>query len=485
MTTRRLWPRTLRVRAVVSVLIVLTVGFVAVAAATTLSLDHFLVNRLDSQLRDAGNRYSISLEHNDHDVDNGAAQFQTVEGQANGTLGARVLNGSVTAAGIVGRRGADASVDSEARETLARIPVSGGARTVRLEGLGAYRILASKGRDGDILITGLPLAPVNSTIGRLVAIELVVFLTVLVAVGVGVAIVVRRTLRPLEEIAQTAAEIARRPMGSGSVSLPERAPVERPGSEVAIVATAVNTLVDEVESALSVREASEERLRRFIADASHELRTPVAVIRGYAEVAQRIGVEQPEEVQHSLQRIVGESERIGHLVDDLLLLARLDSGLELQHEEVDLTHAVLEAVSDAQVVDRSRIWRLDLPEEPVHVTADGPGVHQVVSNLLTNARTHTPPGTSVTTHLRVLPDGDVELTVADDGPGLPPELASRAFERFVRGQDGRQTSTGSSGLGLPIVAAIVEAHGGTISLDGQHGCTVRIVFPAHHQRKGD
>jgi two-component system OmpR family sensor kinase len=318
-----------------------------------------------------------------------------------------------------------------------------------------------------------------------VTIELVVFLSVLVAVAVIGTIVVRRTLRPLGEIAQTAAEIARRPMGSGSVSLPERAPVGRPGSEVAIVASAVNTLVDEVESALVVREASEERLRQFIADASHELRTPVAVIRGYAEVAQRIGGDQPDEVRHSLQRIVGESERIGHLVDDLLLLARLDSGLELQHEEVDLTHAVLEAMSDAQVVDRSHIWRLDLPEEPVLVDADGPGVHQVVSNLLTNARTHTPPGTSVTTRLRVLPNGDAELTVTDDGPGLPPELAARAFERFVRGQDGRQTSTGSSGLGLPIVAAIIEAHGGTISLDGQHGCTVRIVFPAHHVHKGD
>ncbi|MCW2497462.1 HAMP domain-containing sensor histidine kinase [Jatrophihabitans sp.] len=477
----RLRPRTLRTRIVVGIVALLAVGFVVIALATTLALSHFLAGRLDSQLAAAGSRYSINLEHDDHDADN-PGQFQSVEGQAVGTLGARILDGVVTAAAVIGRHDDQAAVSPEARAVLARLPIDSKPHTVHLPDLGAYRVVVARGQDGDVLVTGLPLQGVHQTIGHLVSIEVIVFLAALLVIGVAVAVGVRRTLRPLGRVAETAAEIARRPMGSGAVSLPERAPVGAQGTEVATVASAVNTLLEQVEGALQMRQASEERLRAFIADASHELRTPVAVIRGHAELAQRMSASpaQTEEVRASLRRIVGESERIGHLVDDLLLLARLDAGVPLQPELMDLTHVVLDAVADARVTAPEHSWQLVLPAEPLEIEADGTAMHQVVANLLANARTHTPPGTNVRTRLRLL-DGQVELSVSDDGPGVPAALASRVFERFVRGADARSTTTGSSGLGLPIVAAIVAAHGGTISLDGDHGCTVTVLLPAQPQ----
>jgi two-component system OmpR family sensor kinase len=224
------------------------------------------------------------------------------------------------------------------------------------------------------------------------------------------------------------------------------------------------------------RQSSEDRLRRFIADASHELRTPVAVVRSHSEYAQRVGADLPPAVQQSLSRITSESERMGHLVEDLLLLARLDSGRPLAAEPVDLTRVVLDAVSDARVAAPDHRWQLDLPAEPVVVVGDRDALHQVVANLLANARIHTPPSTTVRTTLAESATA-VELSVSDDGPGVPAELLPTVFERFAHGVDPRSESTRSSGLGLAIVAAIVHAHQGTIDLDsGPDGtrCDVRL-----------
>jgi two-component system OmpR family sensor kinase len=465
----------LRTRVVAIVLALVTVAFALVAVVTAVQLDGFLVQRLDQQLRAAGDRYALSLEHSDADVDDGR-QFD-VAGQATGTLGARVKGGVVTAAGVVGHDDGAAQPGAAARAVLGQLHPAHAARSRRLPGLGPYRLLAQRGDDGDVLITGLPLHPVEETIHRLIAIEAFVFGGTLLAVGAGVLVFVRLSLRPLTRVADTAARVAERPLSTGSVQLTDRAPAAPAGTEVGQLATAFNAMLAHVEASLHRRQESEERLRRFIADASHELRTPVAVVRSHAELARRQDEPLPPEVAHALVRIGAESERMGRLVDDLLLLARLDSGRPLAHEEVDLTRIVLEAAGDARVAGPDHRWQLELAEEPVLVGGDPHALHQVVANLLANARTHTPAGTTVRTGVHLV-GPTAELVVADDGPGIPAATRERLFERFVRGHDGRVAGTSSSGLGLAIVAAIVHAHGGEVDVTSHPGATeFRVRLP--------
>jgi two-component system OmpR family sensor kinase len=234
------------------------------------------------------------------------------------------------------------------------------------------------------------------------------------------------------------------------------------------VGAALNILLDHVETSLAARQRSEQQVRQFVADASHELRTPLATIAGYAELARR----QPEATATALEKVESESARMTSLVEDLLLLARLDSGRPLADDIVDLTKLLLEAVADARVRAPGHVWRLVLPEEPVEVRGDTHRLHQVATNLLTNAHHHTPPGTTVTVTGR--PDGFV---VHDDGPGFPAHLTDHAFERFVRADEAR-TSTGGAGLGLALVDAIVTAHGGRIVLQSSNEDTsVAVHLP--------
>ena len=302
------------------------------------------------------------------------------------------------AAGIVGRSKNDpvTAPGSATRAVLARLPDDNKPRSVHLpDHLGDYRILVMKGDDGDLLVTGLPAQDVDETTGQLIVIEAIVFGIALALVAVATTVSVRVTLAPLTRMAETASRVADLPLSSGTVSLPERAPQADAHTEVGTLSTAFNGMLEHVEAALHQRQQSEDRLRRFVADASHELRTPVAVIRGHAELAQRVGTGASSEVEHSLARIEAESRRMGHLVDDLLLLARLDSGRPLAREEVDLSRLVLDAVSDARVAGPDHRWQLDLPPEPVTVIGDEHALHQVVANLLANGRTHTPAGTTV------------------------------------------------------------------------------------------
>ena len=474
---RRLRPRTLRRRIVVGVLTLIVISFALVAVATTVALHSFLQRRLDQQLAAAGNRFSIGLEHGDRDTDNGPGQFQ-IAGQAAGTLGARVLNGRVTAAAVVGEHDTNTDpVPPAAQAALANLRVTSRPRDVDLAGLGEYRVVVTPGRDGDLLVTGLPNHPVDEVTGRLIAIEAVVFGAALVLVGVLTAWSVRRAVRPLDRVADTAAHVAGLPLASGTVSLPARVPSAPADTEVGKVSAAVNHMLEQVESALVQREESEARLRHFVADASHELRTPVAVIRSHAEYARRTDSSVTPEVARSLDRIVSESARMGHLVDDLLLLARLDSGRPLAHEDVDLTRVVLDAVGDARVAAPDHRWQLTLPEDPVSVRGDRNALHQVLTNLLSNARLHTPAGTAV--HTTLTASGDTaDLVVADDGPGIAPEVLPHVTERFVRADASRSHATGGTGLGLAIVSAIVTAHGGTVEISSPgRGTRVEVRLP--------
>jgi two-component system OmpR family sensor kinase len=215
------------------------------------------------------------------------------------------------------------------------------------------------------------------------------------------------------------------------------------------------------------------RLRQFIADASHELRTPLAAIRGYAELSRR--AELAPDVEYSIVRISSQADRMTALVEDLLLLARLDAGRPLERAPVDLTRLVLDGVNDAHAAGMDHRWQLDLPDEPLVVTGDASRLTQVLTNLLANARTHTPGGTTVTVGLAPSAAG-VALTVADDGPGIPPDLLPHVFERFARGSASRSRETGSTGLGLAIVDAVVAAHGGRVHVTSRSGRTEFTVW---------
>lgn len=247
-----------------------------------------------------------------------------------------------------------------------------------------------------------------------------------------------------------------------------------PGTEVGRLGLAVNRMLDHIATALTTRQASESRVRQFVADASHELRTPLAAIRGYTELAQRKRAEVPPDVAHAMSRVESEAHRMTHLVEDLLLLARLDSGRPLDRQPVDLARLCADVISDAHAAGPDHHWNLEVPAEPVLVVGDDARLHQVVANLLANARVHTPPGSSVALSLHT--DGDdAVLRVADDGPGIPAELQSEVFERFARADTARSHKDGSTGLGLAIVSAVVRAHHGSIALASVPGRTVFTV----------
>ena len=359
---------------------------------------------------------------------------------------------------------------------------------------GAYLLTAIKDpdHDGSTYITGLPLATEHDQLRDIAIAEAIVFGAVLAFAGVLGMFWVRFSLRPLRRVATTASQVADLPLESGVVSLPAGVPDTDPGTETGQVGLAFNRMLGHVETALRKRAASESRLRRFAADASHELRTPLAAIRGYAELALRHPGNSPDEVTHALGRVLSESKRMSVLVDDLLLLARLDAGRPLSSEPVDMTRLAIEATSDARVARPGHRWVLELPDDPVLTVGDEHRLHQVLGNLLSNAGRHTPDGTTVTVGVSgTLPDGEpgigaesvargtlppaprLVLTITNNGPGIPADLLPDLFERFTRADTSRSHASNatSTGLGLAIVDAVVTAHHGAVLLTSRPGMT--------------
>ncbi len=359
---------------------------------------------------------------------------------------------------------------------------------------GMYKITAVDDPDGDgsVFITGLPLAALHDQLRDIALAEAVVFGAVLTFAGVLGMLWVRFSLRPLRRVATTASQVAELPLESGVVSLPAGVPDTDPHTETGQVGLAFNRMLGHVETALRHRAASETRLRRFAADASHELRTPLAAIRGYAELALRHPGDSPDEVTHALGRVLSESKRMSVLVDDLLLLARLDAGRPLSREPVDMTRLAIEATSDARVARPGHRWMLELPDDPVLALGDEHRLHQVLGNLLSNAGRHTPDGTTVTVAVScTLPYGEpgtgnesvahgtlppaprLVLTVTDNGPGIPADLLPDLFERFTRADTSRShaSNASSTGLGLAIVDAVVAAHHGAVLVTSRPGMT--------------
>jgi len=346
--------------------------------------------------------------------------------------------------------------------------------------------------DGSIHITGLPLATTQNLLREVAVVEATVFAAVLLLAGVLGTLWVRASLRPLRRVAATASQVAELPLESGEVELPAGVPDSDPHTETGQVGLAFNRMLGHVATALRRREASEARLRRFAADASHELRTPLAAIRGYAELGLLRPGDSPESVTHALGRVLSESTRMSVLVDDLLLLARLDAGRPLSREPVDMTRLAIDVTSDAQAARPGHRWVLELPDDPVQVRGDEHRLHQVLANLLSNAGKHTPDGTTVTVGVGGrLPGGEpgagpesvmrgtlppqpwVVVTVADNGPGIPSGLLPDLFERFTRADTSRShaTNASSTGLGLAIVDAVVAAHQGAVLVTSRPGMT--------------
>ncbi|WP_425463134.1 ATP-binding protein [Microbacterium hatanonis] len=348
------------------------------------------------------------------------------------------------------------------------------SEVIDLPGLGEYRVAGTGSA-----VLGLPLTDVTSTIAQILTTIALVTAGGLVLLGSIIAIVIRAGLKPLRAVAETAQRVAAVRMDQGEVSITARVPDEQADerTEIGQVGSALNTLLDHVDASLSARQQNEELMRRFVADASHELRTPLASIRGYSELSLRDRT-LSDTSHEALSRIQAQSLRMTTLVEDLLLLARLDEGQELVYGTVDLTQLALEAVGDARPAGPGHRWEIDVPDEPVHLAGDTSRLHQVVANLLANARTHTSEGTTVTVSVR-RDGGEAVLRVHDDGPGVDPAVADELFERFSRADRSRARKTGGTGLGLSIARAIVEAHAGTISVSSDPGdTTFEVRLPA-------
>ncbi|MFD8769955.1 sensor histidine kinase [Microbacterium oxydans] len=357
--------------------------------------------------------------------------------------------------------------------------------SVSISDVGSYRVMALPTSNGVIVVTGLPRDEIQNQLTQLLTVIALATIGGLILLALTTAITIRVSLRPLRAVATTATRVANQQLDRGEVTITERVPASEadPRTETGLVGASLNKLLDHVNTSLASRQKNEERMRRFVADASHELRTPLASIRGYSELSLRAlrqtkePSERPEVIESttsSLERIQAQSLRMTRLVEDLLLLARLDEGRELVYGTVDLTQLALEGLSDARPTAVDHHWKIDVPDEPVTILGDAGRMHQVVANLLANARTHTPAGTTVT--LSVAQEGDqAVLRVHDDGPGIDPAIREELFARFARGDSSRARQTGGTGLGLAIVKAIVEGHHGSITVDSEPGNTTFSV----------
>jgi two-component system, OmpR family, sensor kinase len=517
--------RTISGKLIIGLVVLFGLASIVVSLVTAHSLSSSLTSSLSAQVQSASSTWSNCVASDGHghgpgggpDGDNSDYSHCYNQGQAPGTFLAILSpSGQVEQSFYVSK---SCTLTAADKATLADLPTSPpgppqtSTRTLPSLGIEFMFARVQDPGGGTTLVTGLPMTTVNQTLEHVENTEHVLFAVALgLAVILGAALV-QFSLRPLRRVAATATKVTELPLDSGEVSLPAGVPDTDPRTEVGQVGAAFNRMLVHVERALSRRAASEARLRRFAADASHELRTPLSAIRGYAELALRHRGPVPEDVTHALSRVQSESARMSVLVDDLLLLARLDAGRPLDREPVDLSRLAIDVTSDARVARREHHWRLDLPSDPVLVRGDEHRLHQVLANLMSNAGKHTPPGSTVSVAIRLddapgsgrdpgpAPDGGpvaagdqagmvergarpavprVELSITDDGPGIPPELLPELFERFTRADTSRardlDAAGKSTGLGLAIVDAVVAAHGGSITVTSRPGRTRFAIY---------
>lgn len=499
-------------RLLVTQVLLLALVCVAIGVATEFALQRFLMRQLDTQVVEAARRSVGIMElppppfhlpppppggpppqiRFRFDPEQGPGPgFLNAPGQAINTVGAvigprgpiggpeRSVRAHEIDSGVITSEGATADISTAASAQLTQVPPDGTPVTMDLDGLGSYRVISEQPqRGGPTVVVGLPTTVVDETLWWVLLMFCVVSAAALAAATAAGIWIIRRQLEPLSKVSAAARKVADLELDKGEVRLPTPIVPVDPDSahtEVGQLGSALNRMLDRIAGALSARHASETRVRQFVSDASHELRTPLAAIRGYTELAQRKRDELPEDVAHAMSRVESETQRLTTLVEDMLLLARLDEGRPLERVTVDLVQVVADAVSDAHAAGPEHEWTLELPDDPVQVTGDQARLHQVLANLLTNARVHTPAGTTVTTSVTMRSDGTAVLSVTDDGPGIPQALQPEVFERFARGDSSRSRRGGSTGLGLAIVAAVVKAHRGTIDLHSVPGDTRFVI----------
>jgi two-component system OmpR family sensor kinase len=434
----------------------LVVSFVLVAAGVIIARTtrSNLVDRVDQQLASASVAFGPG-------VSTGPTSL----------YGAVINRGSITVAPRPTPNGSNADAPAVTVADAVHGVRTGRPFTVgSTSGSGSFRMYATRLPDGSISLVGLSLRDVDATMSRLRLVLLVAVGMVIAILGLVVFWVLRLGVRPIKRMTATAGVIA-----GGDLS--QRVPQERPGTEAAELGVALNSMMTRIEDAFTERSASEARLRRFVADASHELRTPVTTIRGYAELYRHGGLDDAADLDQAMRRTEQESVRMASLVDDLLLLARLDEGRPLARAPVDLGVLGVDAAADARAVAPDRVVAAEVTAD-VTVDGDEDRLRQVLGNLVGNALEHTPAGTAVS--VRVHNGGArAVVEVHDDGPGMTEELAARAFERFSRADVSRSRNRGGAGLGLAIVQAIVVAHGGSVRLSSSSGAgtTVRVELP--------
>ncbi|WP_449353321.1 sensor histidine kinase [Streptomyces shaanxiensis] len=449
------------------------VVFAVVGTALTTYMRDYLSAQLDTQLAQAQIAQSKSIA--DYGTLSGKKYWSWFYAVYDVTDGAPTLRKPEDAGDLpedVGAFTALAGAQTAAHTEL--------LRTEHIAGAGEYRLRACEVKPGVVLVSAAPLDDIDDTVRRLITVQVIAFGLALLALVVVGRRLLRRGLQPLSDMASTAHGIASHDLSEPAARLPLRADKRGGGPEVEELRTAFNTMLEHIDDSLAVRAEAEQRLRRFVADASHELRTPLMSVRGYADLFQYAAANAPEERDKHLARLRAEAARMGFLLDDLLLLARLDAAeveTPLRPAEVDLVELV-EHAADA--------FRASHPDHPLTVTPgpqalklrlDPQRVRQVLDNLLTNAAVHTPPGTEVSVGVRVR-DGSARVRIADAGPGIPAADQERVFDRFYRVDKARSRDRGGSGLGLAVANSLVRAHGGTVELSSGPGSTVFTVsFP--------
>ncbi|MEU6258734.1 HAMP domain-containing sensor histidine kinase [Streptomyces sp. NPDC047043] len=489
-------PRTLRTRLVVASVVLIAVVCAVIGTVTTLALRSHLYDQLNDKLGEVAARVAPrdfggppdgktlpGGQKKQEIPETKLKDFVTRGGQPDGTIAAKVVKGVITSAqrGVKSDSSDNFTMNPKGltdaqMKALNSVTQDNRTHTVDLPGLGTYQVTYAS-NDKYSYYVAIPTKEADSTINTLILVEVSV-----TAAGLGAAVIAGYVLvglatRPLRRVAATATRVSELPLHTGEVNLSERVPESEtdPHTEVGQVGAALNRMLDHVHGALHSRQQSEMRVRQFVADASHELRTPLASIRGYAELTRRGREQVGPDTRHALGRIESEAGRMTLLVEDLLLLARLDAGRPLQFEQTDLIPLVVDTISDSRAAGMDHNWRLDLPDEPALVSADAARIQQVLVNLLGNARKHTPPGTTITA--RIQRRGPwMCVDVEDNGQGIPAELLPHVFERFARGDSSRSRASGSTGLGLAIVQAVATAHGGAVTVDSVPG---RTVFTVH------
>lgn len=528
--TKRKRSRLLTVRLSRFLAAAVAIALVTMLAASALAMHSWMTSKIDSSLESMLSRLEKNAElslqqpvpppppptagsQDDHDDHHGPSQSKSPSSSASpsehGPRGLRgpgssegqlqlIKDNDEIVSGVV-KQFDVVELDSAAQQQILSLRCDGHGHNVSLPNLGTFRIMCAQS-ESRTLVVGLSLAANNSTLIMLVALEGLIALVVIAGATFIGRKWIRREMLPLGEVAATARNIGSQDLiAAPTVDTFDRvdSSIAQPGDEVGDVGFALNTMIDNVETALQARAESEQRLRQFVADASHELRTPLASIQGYTQLLQRGATDQ----ELALSRIASESARMSGLVEDLLLLARLDAGRELASDPVDVIPLAIDAVSDAHAAGPDHQWSLDLPEiddeadscTSCTVLGDESALRQVFANLVNNARIHTPAGTHVKVGVQSIAGtastpGFVRLSVADDGPGIAPELRATVFDRFVRGDTSRsRQGKGSSGLGLSIVSSIAEALGGRVDVDtlcegegqpGEHGTTFSVILPA-------